>query len=369
MLIVSYLRTWPLGSTEAEMAQGRRWSAQDIRGDLLDTINVAFALLDGTRLYLPALQDQPGLPAFSNLFEELAAVKARYPQVRINLSVGGWGAEGFSDLASSRASRAQFAAEAASWIGRYNLDGIDIDWEYPVGPPGGQEIKSRPEDGENYVRLLGDLRRELNTLSAKLGRPLTLTTAVPALAWFVQVVDVARVQEQVDYLKLMAYDFYGGWSATTGHAANLFSNPQDPAGWSGDQAVELYLKAGVQPGKLLLGVPFYARAWRGVEPKNNGLFQPFSSAAYAHGLSYNELKERFLTDPSYVRHWDDTAKAAYLYNGSEFISYEDAQSLGHKAAYARRRGLAGLMIWEYGHDLSGELLTALSKSLQEQNEL
>ncbi len=364
MLIVSYLRTWPLGSTAEEMAQGRRWKAEDIRGELLDTLNIAFGLLEGNRLYLPALADQPELPGFSNLFDELAALKAEHPHLKLNLSVGGWGAEGFSDLALSPTSRAEFAADVLRWIAKYKLDGVDIDWEYPVGPEGGLEIKTRPEDAENYIYLLSDLRRALDGLSARLGRPLTLTTAVPALAWFPKVIDLARVQEAVDYLKLMSYDFYGGWSATTGHTANLCPNPQDPTGWSADQAVQLYLAAGVKPEKLLLGVPFYARAWRGVSPENDGLFQPFASAAYEHGLSYTDLKERFLSDPRYVRYWDDQAKAAYLFNGDEFITYEDARSLACKADYAQRLGLAGIMIWEYGHDLSGELLEVLHTSLK-----
>ena len=365
MLIVSYLRTWPLGSTEEEMVQGKRWTAQQIQGDLLSTINIAFGLLDGNRIYLKELEDQPGRPGFSSLFTELAAVKAKYPHLKVNLSVGGWSEEGFSDLASTAENRAEFVRDAAEWMERHGLDGIDIDWEYPVGPEGGQEIKSRPEDAENYLYLRTDLRKALDALSAELGRPLTVTTAVPATTWFPQVIDVGKVQEQVDYLKLMAYDLYGGWSATTGHAANLYNNPQDPngGGWSVDQTVKLYLSAGVRPEKLLLGVPFYARAWRGVSPVNNGLFQSFASEAYYHGLSYTDLKKDFLSNPSYTRYWDDTAKAAYLYNGDEFISYEDPESLAHKASYVKKKGLAGIMIWEYGHDLSGELLEALYQAM------
>lgn len=366
MLIVSYIRTWPLGSTPEEMAAGRHWRAQDIKGELLSTLNVAFALLDGNRLALPALEERPEGGGFPSLFRELAELKARHSRLKVNLSVGGWGADGFSDLALTPESRAEFAADAAAWLEEHNLDGLDVDWEYPVGPPEGQAIKSRPEDAENYILLLRDLRRTLNSLSSRVGRSLSLTTAVPALPWFPQVIDLGRVQEHVDYLKLMAYDFYGGWSATTGHTANLYGNAQDPTGWSAHDAVQAYLQAGVRPGKILLGVPFYARAWRGVIPENGGLFQPFTQSAYEHGLSYQELKTRFLQNPSYVRHWDDQAKAAYLFNGDEFISYEDAQSLAHKAAYVRKMGLGGIMIWEYCHDLSGELLTALHSALEQE---
>lgn len=372
--VVSYIRTWPIGSEPAEMDLGQRWSAQDIQGDLLTTINIAFGLLDGSRIYIKDLIDQVGevdpsltVPAFTNLFDELATVQARYPHLKLNLSVGGWGADGFSDLALTAENRAKFIADAQDWIRKHNLDGLDIDWEYPVGPPwGGSAIVTRPEDAQNYLLLLQELRVALDQLSQELNRPLTLTVAVPASGWFPQAIDVVAVQEQVDYLKLMSYDFYGSWSGTTGHAANLYNNPADPewGGWSTDQAVNLFIDAGIKPEKLLMGVPFYARAWRGVGSENNGLFQPYSSSVYEHGLSFVQITETILTDPSYTRYWDDVAKAPYLYNGDIFITYEDEESLAHKVNYINEKGLGGIMIWEYAHDLQGKLLNSLNESIQ-----
>ncbi|HHW12627.1 MAG TPA: glycoside hydrolase family 18 protein [Firmicutes bacterium] len=372
--VVSYIRTWPIGSEPADMDRGERWSADDIKGNLLTTLNIAFGLLDGNKIYIQDLVDRPGetdenitIPAFDNLFDEIAILKQRYPHLKVNLSVGGWGAEGFHDMAKTKENREEFISDAINWIVQYNLDGIDIDWEYPVGPEWGQEIKSGPEDADNYVALLTELRTAFDALSKELGRPLTVTTAVPASAWFTQVIDVNAVQEQVDYLKLMSYDYYGGWSATTGHASNLYNNPNDPAwgGWSTDQAVTVYLNAGVKPEKILVGVPFYARAWRGVPPENNGLFQPYKEAAYPHGLTYMDIQSKILTDPSFKRYWDDVAKAPFLYNGDLWITYEDAESLAYKIEYIREKGLAGIMIWEYAHDINEVLLEALNQAINE----
>ncbi|MCL6613314.1 MAG: glycoside hydrolase family 18 protein [Firmicutes bacterium] len=373
MPVVSYIRTWPIGSEPKDMDRGERWSAEDIRGDLLTTLNLAFGLLDGNRIYIKDLEDQPGstdknilIPAFSNLFDEVAKLKVKYPHLKVNLSVGGWGADGFSDMALTQENRAEFIADALRWIKEKGLDGIDIDWEYPVGPEWGVPIKTRPEDAQNYVALLKELRVALDKASMELGRKLCLTVAVPASPWFLTAIDIKAVQEQVDYLKMMSYDYYGGWSATTGHASNLYNNPRDPAwgGWSTDQAVTAYLQAGAKPEKILLGVPFYARAWKGVPPENNGLFQKYKEAAYADGLSYMEIKSKILTDPSFVRYWDDVAKAPFLYNGDLWITYEDEESLDYKVKYVREKGLAGIMIWEYGHDLHADLLEALNESIQ-----
>lgn len=372
--IVSYIRTWPIGSEPADMDLGKRWTADDIQGNLLTTLNIAFGLLDGNKIYIQDLADRAAetdhsitILAFEELFTEIARAKERHPHLKANLSVGGWGADGFSDMALTAENRASFIADATEWIQKHNLDGIDIDWEYPVGPPwGGLPIVTRPEDAQTYIVLLQEMRLAMDTLSAKLNRPLTLTVAVPASPWFIEAIDVMAVQEEVDYLKLMSYDYYGAWSGTTGHAANLYNNPTDPewGGWSTDQAVTAFLNAGIRPEKLLMGVPFYARAWRGVPSNNNGLFQPYEADTFPDGLSYVDIQSKILTDPGYTRYWDDVAKAPFLYNGDIFITYEDAESLAHKVAYIREKGLGGIMIWEYGHDLQAELLQALNKAIK-----
>jgi chitinase len=69
---------------------------------------------------------------------------------------------------------------------------------------------------------------------------------------------------------LMAYDFSGTWSQRATHQANLFSTEVSET--SVDAAVSYYLSQGVAPGKLVMGMPLYARAFAGT----NGLGQPFS---------------------------------------------------------------------------------------------
>ncbi|MGL4996647.1 MAG: glycosyl hydrolase family 18 protein, partial [Deefgea sp.] len=66
----------------------------------------------------------------------------------------------------------------------------------------------------------------------------------------------------------------------------------------------------------------------------------------------------------YTRHWDSAAKVPWLFDGDEFISYEDAESIELKGQYVKEHGLAGAMFWEYTEDESNVLLNALSLSLQ-----
>ena len=62
-------------------------------------------------------------------------------------------------------------------------------------------------------------------------------------------------------------------------------------------------------------------------------------------------------------HWDDDAKAAYLYNGDTFITYEDKRALSLKVEYAKEHNMAGIMFWEYGEDKTRSLVAHLYQEL------
>ncbi len=370
--VVSYIRTWPLGSTVKDMDAGVYWNADQIRGDLLTTLNISFALIKDGEVYIKELDPQPKsdksgtIAPFSNLWQEVAKVQKKYPHIKTNLSIGGWAADGFSDMAKTAEGRAKFVKSAIKVVEENNLTGLDIDWEYPVGPDWGVPIKTAAEDRENYPALLEDIRAAFDALSKKTGKKYSLSVAVPASPWFPQKNDIPRIANAVDYLKVMAYDYYGTWSKTTGHNSNLYRNPSDPAwgGWGSDQGMMVYLNAGVKPEKLLLGLAFYGRAWKGVTDKNSGLFQKFTGAAYEDGVTYTDIQSKFLSNNEYKRYWDETAKAPWLYNGDIMITYEDKEGLKHKADYAKSKNLGGVMIWEYAHDMNGELLQATNNFLK-----
>lgn len=363
-IIESYIRTWPIGSTvEEQQANNRHWTADDIKGDLLTQLIISFAHVNGTTAEISFPDVESEITPFPNLWEEVAAVQKKFPALKMVVSIGGWGADGFSQVSADDVLRAKFVANIVDLVRGKNLDGIDIDWEYPVGPDWGQAITSSPADAENFITLLGDIRSAFNALSAETGKTYSISCAVPASTWYPQKIDVAAVSEIVDVLKLMTYDYYGSWSATTGHHSNIFVNPADPAwgGWSTAQTVDMYLAAGVPAEKMVVGVAFYGCAWSGVAAGDtNGLFQSFASGAYPDGVSW-PLAKQLLEGGEYTRYWDEVAQTAWLYNGDTFVSYTDAEEIAVIRNYVEEKGLAGFMIWEYGHDPDGELLELLSK--------
>ena len=81
-------------------------------------------------------------------------------------------------------------------------------------------------------------------------------------------------------------------------------------------------------------------------------------------ISFDEIIHLLGSEPSWKRHWDDRAKAPFVYDGNAFISYEDEESVRNKARYVREHGLGGAMFWEYSNNRGGELLRALSEALR-----
>jgi chitinase len=306
-------------------------------------------------------------------FSRLALLKRDNPRLRILISLGGWnGSKYFSDAAATTQSRERFAESILDVFFRPYpglFDGIDIDWEYPVA--GGAEGNlHRPQDRENFVALMAEIRRRLAALSAADGRRYELTMAASADPQTAANLDLIGLVGNVDWIGVMTYD-YNADATVAGFNAPLFaaggaSSPEANV----DASVRYFLRAGVPSGKLVLGIPFYGRAYRDVSSDGNGRAQPGHPAPAwggADGIDYKDISLRRPESHGFERRWDEKAQVPWLYNPQQriWISYDDPDSVGRKAAYARSHSLAGVMIWEIGGD-DGTLLPAASRGLNGQ---
>ncbi|HWZ89894.1 MAG TPA: glycoside hydrolase family 18 protein [Polyangiaceae bacterium] len=368
-IVLAYIACW------AEL------DAQQIQAEQLTHVNYAFACIqDGLVVnFMAANFDRLSAadPALAALGYQAACakedagvglvrrLKAAHPHLKALISIGGWAAEGFSDAALTAESRERFADSALEFIRRFGFDGVDLDWEYPCSSVAG--IKARPEDRDNFSALLRILRKKLDAQSLADGRqgaPYLLSIATGAAPAHLEGLDIPAIAPELDFIGLMTYDLYNGWSTRAGHHANLYCSRLDPEGDSADKAVRMFLAAGVPASKLLIGAAFYGRGMSGVAGKNHGLMQA-STPGSNLTRSYDELLSALGPPTPWTRYWDNEAQAPFLYDGTSFISYEDEQSVRSKARYVREHGLGGAMFWEYSNNRSGELLRALAAALHE----
>lgn len=360
------------GSTNPERLAGRQPAYRIIayvggRADLygidaakLTHINYAFGQVSTDGRVVLENENAPAHLA------QLQALKARNPDLKILLSVGGWGADNFSDAALTDSSRDVFARSAVEMVKRYGLDGIDLDWEYPGQP--GPGIKYRPEDKENFTLMLKAVREGLDQLSDERGRApgdRYLLTIASAGGTYFEHTEMDKLHTYLDWINIMTYDMFGSWTERTGHHTGLYPSSEGFAPLLTSEAyVQQHLEAGIPPEKLVLGAAFYGRGWTGVEPANNGLNQPFER--YTAAYPYTVLVQQYIDKRGFRRHWDDRASAPYLWNpdSTTFITYEDPQSLREKARFVKTHGLGGIMYWEQSHDPRQELLGAIYDALR-----
>jgi len=151
------------------------------------------------------------------------------------------------------------------------------------------------------------------------------------------------------------------WKYNTGLVAPLYRSLKDPEPNNNASAtVEGYLEAGVAPGKLVFGVPFYGYEWSNVPNIDNGLFEP--GAPDGQGAAYNHI---VTIESQFQKRRDSITQSLWLYNGSHFWTYDDATSIEFKMDYVLSQKLAGVMAWNLGQDLAdGSLLNAVVNGLK-----
>ena len=312
-------------------------SKEDARA--MDRINIAFGhVVDGECVWRDGEAE--------DIAQAMQRIRLYHPEIELVLSVGGWGAGGFSEMASTAKGREHFAKTAAELALRHDLDGLDIDWEYPCIAMAG--IDASTEDRANFTYLLEALRQALDQLPNREGRcPYRLTIAGGGDSYFCRNTDFQACEGFLDDVLLMSYDLRGGYTCATGHHTNLGQPRNDFSEASVKKGVRDYLEAGVPRDKLIIGAAFYSRLWRGVPPAQGG-YNQFAETLGGYGPSYDELVEGVLNDPQYTRYWDAEAEAPWLYGDETFISYDDPESLRAKVRYLKEENLAGIMFWEYG---------------------
>ena len=310
----------------------------------LTHINLAFGVIRDGLLSMEKM----------NHMDELPRIRALNPNLKIVLSVGGWGAGGFSLMSRTQEGREAFAASCLKVVEEYGLDGIDIDWEYPCNDSAG--IDCDPSDKENFTLLLQALRRAL-------GEKRIVSIAAGAGSYFIRDTHMDQVAQVCDYVQLMTYDLRSGFQKEAGHHTCLFTSPGDRLDGSVRSSVEAFLAAGVPREKTVIGAAFYSRRWDGVPDVNHGLFQPAATVGQ-YGPGYAELAEKYIGKNGFTRYWDEDAQAPFLFNGQSLISYDDPQSVRLKCEYLKKEGLLGIMYWEHGSDPSRALLCAMYDALQ-----
>lgn len=324
--------------------------------------------------------DQP----LAGSFNQLKQLKAKHPDLKVMMSIGGWTwSKNFSLAARTDASREKFVSSCVNMFIKGNLpvidgrggagaaagvfDGFDIDWEWPGSTNGaeGNHVDA-VNDARNFKLLLAEFREQLDAYGATTGKHYELSAFLPANpadiedgGW-----NDPQIFDYLDFGNVQGYDLHGAWDpALTGHQGNLYHDPADPRTaarqFSADLAVQSYVDAGIDPAQLGLGLAMYGRGWTGATSSTPwGTATGPASGQWEAGINDYDVIKNVGTG-----YYDAQLGAAWRHDGNTWWSYDNTQSVTAKANYIRAQGLGGAMWWDLSGDRTGTLTGALQSVL------
>ncbi len=285
-------------------------------------------------------------------------------------SIGGWTlSDEFPAIAASAIARASFASACVRLLREYNMDGIDIDWEYP----GYTEHSGTDADKVNFVVFMKEIKDSImaygETRTPK--RAYGLTAALPCGTSILEKgIDVAALVDILDEFNLMTYDFHGAFEDKVDHNSPLYATdiyPETPR-FSVDGCVQNYMERGAPAEMLNVGAGFYGRSFAGA----TDLGGTHSGNDIAHWATDEGMPMYYnivtaLAGGTLTKHFDDVAKVPYAqFTGGGIVSYEDEESMAIKAQYINDKSLKGVIVWEMSGDVMEDGSTPLSDVLDSQ---
>lgn len=312
-------------------------------------INFAFATINPSTFQLT-----PGTMRVQDYLQRIQALKFFQPDLQVWVAVGGWTfndpgptATTFSDIARSTAAQDAFIDSVISMMRTFSLDGLDLDWEYPVA----EDRNGRKEDFDNFVTLMQRMRQRLNDKGMS-NKGLSLT--LPSSYWYMKHFDIVRLEKYVDWFNIMSYDVHGSWDIDNKHTGpwvNAHTNISEI-----QDALDLLWRNKIKPEKVVMGHGFYSRSFALADPNcsepgcrvvsgGNGGKCSKTTGVLLHAEIQDIIKEKGLTPKLYrdatykAVHWDD-----------QWVSFDDLATWRLKNNIFRSQCISGIMVWAASQD-------------------
>jgi chitinase len=264
--------------------------------------------------------------------------------VKVLLSIGGAAQSAtFKPMAASASARANFIKNCLKISDRMQLDGIDIDWEYPL-----------EGDGPNQEKLHREMRAAFD---AHTSRKLLFTAAVPVVDYWAHW-STDDAFKQLDFLNCMTYDYMGTWEK-----AILPNSGMDMS----KNTMTYFEGRGIPKAKLVMGAAFYGKSF----DAGTGMGSAFDGTGSGlNGVWYwKDLLDQFKQSP-YKILWDEKTQSEYALGNDEIIVFNGLPSQRARGEFIRNSDYGGVMLWDLNCDVldpKQSLLVALYRGLRGTN--
>ncbi|PHZ10037.1 uncharacterized protein RHIMIDRAFT_205883 [Rhizopus microsporus ATCC 52813] len=303
--------------------------------------------------------------------------EAHKHNVGVSISVAGWSGSIHMSSLVADANRETFASKIVALVDKYNLDGVNLDWEFPNSPDSIACSERNPMDTANYLALFQALRKKLDAKYPKIHKALTVAAPVGPFndenGRGIRRLDPAWATT-VDYFYLMSYEYNGSWNSVAAPNAAIRGSSH---GWGVDTTVGFWANAGIPKNKMHIGITFYGKALKTAQPitETSGMYVKLDGHIPIQGDKHDELaadpcpgaKPGYTGEFQYrsivaqgiqqnkngwKSYWDEQSQTPYAFHAadSKFLTFENPKSIQAKMEYAKSEGLAGCMIWSLEMD-------------------
>ncbi|CAN8105482.1 unnamed protein product [Discula destructiva] len=255
------------------------------------------------------------------------------------------------------------ATNIANFIKANNLDGVDIDWEYPGAPDLLGIPPGSPDEGTDYLAFLVLLK---NLLPGK-----TVSIAAPASYWYLKQFPINAMAKILDYIVFMTYDLHGQWDANntyaqedcdTGLCLRSHVNLTETK-----QSLAMITKDGVPGSKVVVGVTSYGRTYKMADAgcsgptckylgtAGNSMAAPGVCTATAGYIANAEIAEimggvsnrRQTSGGRVVKSFVDATSNSdiLVYDSGEWVSYMSDATKKTRTSLYTAWGMAGTTDW------------------------
>ncbi|KAH8731881.1 chitinase [Phaeosphaeriaceae sp. PMI808] len=256
------------------------------------------------------------------------------------------------------ANRLKMATNIADFIKKHELDGVDIDWEYPGAPDLPGIPPASKDDGPNYLALLVTLR---NILPGK-----SISITAPSSYWYLKQFPIKDISKVVDYIVYMTYNLYG-----QSDPGNTYPQEDCPKGYclrsqvnltETKQSLAMITKAGVPGNKVIVGITSYGRSFhmaeagcwgpscvytggRGSSDATKG--RCTATASFLANAEIEEIIKGQKRDGRVVTSFHDSSSNSdiLVYDSTQWVNYMSASTKKERSALYSAWGFGGTTDW------------------------
>jgi chitinase len=301
---------------------------------------------------LPGSASKGVIPAFVEL-------KQKYPHLKIHVADGGWSLSWIFSKMSDPVLRKNHVDSIVRMLIENNLDGLNLDWEYP----GRQGI------GYNYINYGGipdeqtqtlfikELRKALDLASPNKYLEISVTYGADPLV----IKQHKNIIHDVDWLGIMTYDFTGSWTNDTSFHSGVYIDPNDtslPQGFCGADAVSNTLSLGIDPSKVIFGIPTYGRGWKSTPSttifgKGLGPASSLDPAEYSENgnTSWRSINSAIKSGAFQNFDSNTTLSAWGKDSTNQLWTYDNPTTTTQKVDFALSQRLGGVLFWDIVSDV------------------